>query len=586
MCAQVAYDTKRFDVDVAIAADRTVEITEKISVAFKQPRHGLVRTIPHVVERAGARRSASFVFLEYTANGISVPASTSDDGTKYTLKIGDPDRTVSGSVIYTIRYRIGGALTNIDSKDAWGERVEFFWNLVPAEWPTAVDASKITITYPEPTRDSVAARVLFGPRGSRAGVELAWGKPVVGRTDLLAPKFVDRTRFEVETRRRLDKGYGITAVLGLPKGTVAEADDADIERLLTPKASNPIFDGEPPSNPIGLILPLLPGAAFLWWTLKSRPQKPGPRVVRFDPPQGIDPMRAGVLYDDKFQPRDVLAGIVSLAQQGACKLRVEDKSFGVQITGREAATLSDPEKRLLQELKPYGPDVAPDTLRSTFASSFRALDAVVRNQLVMDGWRKRTGNGGWGCLATIVLIVATVGSCLFGGIWACPGFILGVILVAIALASGSPWTDHGAFKKWELDGLREFIFRAHKDPLEFAAKFHPDTAMYERLLPYAIGFGLVTEWSRAFEGIDLEQPAWIDSGGDGMLWYWMFSDGWSGVDSEWSSAVSGSGSSGWSSGDSGFGGGFSSGGGFDGGGGFDSGGSVGDGGGGGGGGDW
>jgi hypothetical protein len=584
--AQVAYDTKRFDVDVAISQNRSVEITEKISVDFREERRGLVRTIPHVIQGKDAKRRVGYTFLEFTANGKTVPASSDDDGNQYTLKIGDPNLRVIGDVTYTIRYRVTGALTNIDKNDAWGPRVEFFWNLLPIGWPTPIEASKITLTYPEPASKGIAARVLFGPRGSRAGIELAEDKPVVGRTDLLSPRFVGNTTFEVETRRRLEKGFGITVVLGLPKGTLLGRDDAIIETPLVDREPETLTYDSFPNNPIGLFLPVIPGAAFLWWTLKNRPKKPGPLVVRFDPPSGVDPMRAGVLYDDKFQPRDVLAGIVSVAQQGACTLKVEDKSFALHFTGRQPATLSDPEKRLLDELRPFGPDITPEGLRNSFSASFRTLDAVVRNQLIADGWRKQSGNAGWGCLAFFLFLAATVGSCMLGGIWGCAGLILGGVVLAIGLASGSPWTDHGAFKKWELDGLKEFIVRAHKDPLEFAAKYHPTTAMYEKLLPYAIGFGLVQEWSKSFAGIDLEQPTWIDSGGDTMLWYWMFSDGWGGVDNDWSSAVSDSSGGGWGGGDSGFGGGFSSGGGFDGGGGFDSGGSVGDGGGGGGGGDW
>lgn len=586
--SQVAFDTRRFDVDVKIGQDRSVEITENISVTFREPRRGIVRTVPHEIQGKTAKRRVRYQFLEYTANGISVPGAASDDGSQWSIKIGDPDRRVSGSIQYTIRYRVEGALTDIDGKDSWGPRTEFFWNLVPIGWPTGSGASKIHITFPPPAAEGVVSRVLYGPKGSRAGIELAYGKEVVGRTDLLNPVFPDRTTFEVSTRKPLEKGYGVTVVLGLPKGTVEARDDALIETYsgsLDKQSPEPFSNGnfDLPSNPAGIILPIIPGAALLWWTLSKRPKKPGPLVVRFDPPEGVDPMRAGVLYDNNFQPRDVLAGIVSLAQQGACRLQVEDKSFAVHLTGREPAKLSDPERRLLEELGHFGPDIRPDTLRHSFASSFRAIGAVVTNQLVLDGWRKGSGNGMWGCLAFFLLLAATAGSCIFGGVWACIGLVAGGVLLAIALISGSPWTDHGEFKKWELDGLKEFIVRAHKDPLEFAAKHHPTSAMYEKLLPYAIGFGLVQEWSKAFAGIDLEQPAWIDSGSDAFLWYWMFSDGWGSIDNDWGSAVS---SPAWSSGDSGFGGGFSSGGGFDGGGGFDSGGSVGDGGGGGGGGDW
>ena len=109
----------------------------------------------------------------------------------------------------------------------------------------------------------------------------------------------------------------------------------------------------------------------------------------------------------------------------------------------------------------------------------------------------------------------------------------------------------------------------------------PDQALFERLLPYAVAFGAVQQWTRAFDGIQLQPPQWVDGYMGDTLWLSSFVGDAQTAQSAWEGAVSHTDSgSGFSSGDSGFGGGWS-----DSGGGFDSGGSSGDGGGGGGGGD-
>lgn len=535
-------------------------------------------------------------FLDFKANGQQVAASKSDDGTLYTLKIGDPGGTVFGHVIYTIQYRVTHALTNEPAGEGLGERAELYWNAVPTGWPTASSHSHIRIEYPDPKPGNFGARVLFGPQNDRAGIQHLFGKPVIGRTDLLETHYNGRTSFDVETKKGIQKGFGVTVVFGLPKGTVEETDDRIMASPRAPTgtsqedSSDSHDDFSFPTNPLGLLLPIIPALMAVPWAISRRPKSPGPLVVRFDPPEGIDPIQAGVLADNRFEPRDVLAGIVSLAQKGALVMRAGD-SITLTLTGARPASLSYLELQLLNALTPFGPEINPSLLVQKFNVSYTSLKFASENSLLKGGLRRPSASGGCAMSLVIILFIAlSIVGFGVGGFFGCGGVVGGLIALIVVFRMPSPWTQQGASKRWELDGLREFIMRAQKDPIEFAVKYVPNAALYEKLLPYAIGFGLAREWSSAFQGIDMPAPAWFDGADTHVAWNTYFYDHYNTFDSEWSHAVTSTPPPTWSSGGSGFSGGdsggFSSGGGFDGGGGFSGGGDVGGGGGGGGGGDW
>ena len=107
-------------------------------------------------------------------------------------------------------------------------------------------------------------------------------------------------------------------------------------------------------------------------------------------------------------------------------------------------------------------------------------------------------------------------------------------------------------------GFKQFIETAETRRSEFAEK----TGLFYEYLPYAIVFGCVDRWSKAFEGLDLPAPNWYGSNSAFTALYFASAmNGFS--DTAVSAIVSTPGGSG----SSGFGGGGSSGGGGGGGGG-------------------
>jgi hypothetical protein len=122
------------------------------------------------------------------------------------------------------------------------------------------------------------------------------------------------------------------------------------------------------------------------------------------------------------------------------------------------------------------------------------------------------------------VIGAAVGGAAFGlGIYgasslfvspvACLSLILSGILTGIIIAAFAPAmprkTVKGARALWHIIGFREFIQRVEKDRLERMLREDPN--LFDRVLPYALVFGIADEWAAKFEGLLQKPPDWYVS---------------------------------------------------------------------------
>ena len=126
-------------------------------------------------------------------------------------------------------------------------------------------------------------------------------------------------------------------------------------------------------------------------------------------------------------------------------------------------------------------------------------------------------------------------------------------------------TEVGNKVYYELQGLKIYIKTAEKHRIEFHNDPKKYRGVFEKLLPYAILFGLEKKWIKEFKDIYTEQPDWY-RGDMSTFNAYLLMDSISSVNSGITTPAFQSGG-GFSSGGSGFGGGGFSGGGGGGGGG-------------------
>lgn len=265
----------------------------------------------------------------------------------------------------------------------------------------------------------------------------------------------------------------------------------------------------------------------------QRVSSPGPR---FAPAPG-----ATVLYDALLLDADrraIAAALIDLAVRRKVRLLVDAdaapqgggrKRAPVAIEVVDGATFAPEELGVLEAL--FGPDHTSGRVRR-FSSDGRALHRRVRavldeaeSGLAAAGLLTR-GRRGWATYLLRVAATLVVGVCLFLllAAWAVsePGAALYVVLFAglvIAIATmvvaPAPWRRFRPAAqpmREHLAGMREYIALAEAEPLRFSqsadgAELRQDVSpeaaserlqrflLNERLLPYAVLFGLERSWT-------------------------------------------------------------------------------------------
>ena len=258
---------ENYDVKMDVNTAKVVDITENIDVFFTKPSHGIFRNIP----LSGGSIDNVSVSENYT---------TSRNGSDYVIKIGDPNRFVSGKHSYTINYKHS-------LKDKPGE---FYYNIIGTGWSVPINHTSFEVNMPKPF-DAEKAGISIGTYGT------------VG--------FKDRAVYSIagvnvrgETRQALQPNEGVTLRIPL------EGNYFNIPLDTTKFAVAAIM----------LLLTFI--SWFIWFTV-GRDEHVTP-VVNFYPPEGYSTAEAEVLYKGKASQKGLVSLIIWLADKGYLKI-VEDR---------------------------------------------------------------------------------------------------------------------------------------------------------------------------------------------------------------------------------------------------------------------
>ncbi len=495
--ASVAWEIASFEVNITIHEDATAAITETIGADFTgEHRHGLYRDIPiHYTDRAGQH----FVIrlrVRDVVNEQDVPwPYRLESHERYVrVRIGEADTTVTGRQTYRIRYDVArGAVRFFPNHD------ECYWNLTGNEWAVPIQQASARIELPETVSD-VRALAYVG---------------VYGSTERLEPSPSPHERIVIlEPSRALRPYEGVTAVIGWAKGSVHPPSTL---RVIGWWLSDNWVYG----------IPLVVFVGMLWlWNAKGRdPHLHRSPVVQYEPPDDLCPAEAGTLWDQRVDVRDVTSSIVDLAVRGY--LRIEPIETGHVKIPRVAdyhlvnlkswigdATLKPFEQELLKGLfKTPLTTVELSDLEQQFYSAFLDIRDDIYRGLVARGYFDSHPDT---VRAHYMAWSVGVGFSFCWGLTMTAGWHQGSVAAAwIASAMSTAIiflfgfvmprrTLNGAQVMDRLAGFIEFLRRADADRIRRIN----DPSLFERGLPYAMAFGLVDRWAKAFEGLAMAAPAW------------------------------------------------------------------------------
>lgn len=542
--AASAEEIKSFETDISINKDGTVDVRETIEYDFGNLyRHGIFREIPELrVNNEGKKYILDYTdFSVKDIEGNNYQYKLSRYNNIITLKIGDPDKTITGINRYVIGYRISGVLTYFSDHD------ELYFNATGNDWEVPIGVARTTVKLPKVVEENkIRAACYTGATGS---------------TETLCNFSVEGPVISFDTQQPLLYGEGLTIVAGFPKQMIA---------TLEAKPYVPFWE-----TPFGRILAfvlttVLIIAAVAWyiitpfyiiykWFKEGRDPEGtvGQVSAWFDPPKSVKtdryltPGEVGTLGDETVDLKDISATIIDLARRGYIKIEERKKKDFYLLKKvpktRGNHTLLPFEKTLLDKFFK-----SKSELRLKDAKLYEEVEEVKKSlyeAVVSEGLFPKNPQS----IRTIYYVISFLA--LFTG---------NMFLAIVALVFGRVMprkTVDGANAKNVAQSLKNFLSSQERQ-----LKFQADKQMmFEKLLPFAVAFGVEKIWAKRFENLDIKQPSWYSGYGTSHFSSYIFVNSLSSSMSSFRTAATPTRSSTGHS--SGFSGGFSGGGGGGGGGG-------------------
>lgn len=294
------YTITSYNIDMVVNEDNTFDITETITAYFTTSKHGIYRRIPlkNNVTRTDGTKSNNRAKI----NNISVSENytTSNESRYKVIKIGDSNKTITGSHTYTIKYTY-----NI-GKDPLKDTDELYFNLIGDEWDTSISNVTFKITMPK-SFDKSLLGFSSGVTGSANSSNVSYtvsGNIITG--------FLNST---------LSSGQALTVRLTLPEGYfVGASSNVDMYAVAV------II--------ISLVCALI---AYRLWAKYGKDDEVI-ETVEFYPPEGYNSAEVGFLYEGTAETPAVISLLIYLANEGYLKIEETEeqgifkKSKGFRIT--------------------------------------------------------------------------------------------------------------------------------------------------------------------------------------------------------------------------------------------------------------
>ena len=501
-----AYDPAgitNYEAHFRVADNGDLTATERLTVEFPIPLHGIFRffdivdpTAPH------ARRIPHDIRVTRDGAEEQIDLSRRNDGRFRVVRIGSPDRTLTGQHHYEIRYRIKGAI----EPGTTGETSQFYWNLIPSGWVMSTSRAELSVDLPVASQDKVSCAVGTGATG---------GCTVEGAG----------TRQLRVTTGSLEPNTPVTIKTGLD--------------LPTPDAGDTLpwtarWDGVlGRSLPITGIVALLAVLAGAWgWVWRRRTWESEPAFpVMYAPPEGIGPGQGSYILNESVGRDQFVATLLYAAEKGRIDLDRDGDAWTIRRpehgTGADVDTVTERALSALTMEKGGKLTIAKGHVKSGHTLD-TAQDAF---ETAAASWAKKKGlissiprvtrHGIW---ALIALLVA-VAICVFGIFdmslaAAVPGAygattlgLLGGRATTRRTSSGRQlWSEVGGFRRMlaTSSGEARFDFSGRKE-------------LYTAYIPWAVAFGCADEWAKKYRTETGDEPpmpsyasGWSDSGGSSI----------------------------------------------------------------------
>ncbi|HSW81003.1 MAG TPA: DUF2207 domain-containing protein [Candidatus Saccharimonas sp.] len=494
------------------ASDNVAElkVVEKIVADFPDfdQNHGIERAIPQSYRNHSLELNVQSVT---DGSGTDWAYSTSTSNDNKVLRIGNASTYVHGEQTYVITYTMRGVSLNLSDHD------EFYWDINGDQWQQYFGQVVAHIHVPanlvSALQDRKACYVGFTHSEETNCISTVADESDGGKL------------ITFNTLNQVTPSETMTTVLAFNNGTFADysMSPAAIRQLL-------INVAEFLTLPIAAALFI-----FIGWRRNGRDARgKGVIVPQYLPPKELSVLASNAVLTEKFASKAISATIIDLAVRHYIKIyEVQKQKMIGSSTDYELELIKLPDSlrdeeqqvvKMLFTVVQIGTKVQLSDLKRTLAQQSQQLGKSVNKQLATDGYFKATPERAqlpYHIASIICYIVGFfllrtnaslfVGLSLFG-----TGIILnlGALIMAARTAKGAAMKDY-------LLGLKMYIKLAEAERLKVLQSPHGELTekidindkiqlikLYEKLLPYAMLFGLEKDWAREMAGLYQQSPDW------------------------------------------------------------------------------
>ncbi len=518
-----------FDSVIEIHEDASITVTETIDVTFDIQKHGIYREIPvRYTDTYGNSFKTDFDVLNIQQDGQPAQVNYSYGYSDVSLRIGDPDRYISGTHTYEITYTVDRVFLYFDEYD------ELYWNVTGTDWEVPIDRSSATVILPDGAQVEQFS-CYTGYYGSTAQ---------------------NCTKNDAGDVAQFEANDFLTVAVAFTKGQIYEPTLWDRFVWL-------VFD-----NWYALIPLLVLGFTFwMWYTRGKDPKMNKTVIAEYEPPNGIKSVYAGMLVHGRLKRDHLTSMIIQMAVDGYLKIKAETKKKNRKDRRKPLVTLIplkgsqglDKAHAQFHKMifKGKMAEIPLKKLKNTIpAQKMNRMKSELRKKIVSDGYYVKRS-----FVYQVLFIFLGVAVFAFSVVL---GAVLGLFTSFVGTTSGiaiivfgylmPALTKEGVEMRRKVLGFKDFMHTAER----YRSAWHEKEHIFADYLPYAIAFDDVDQWAKTFKDVHQAAPDWY--AGDTAFMALAMTGGFDSIASSIQSAAatpmpssSGSGGGGFSGG--GFGGG-------------------------------
>lgn len=476
-----------------------LHIVERISVNFTDNNHGITRAIPNSYKG----NSLQFHLNSVTStSGAPTEVSTSTQNGNTVLRIGNPNRTVTGPQEYTIDYTLKNVITFYKDHD------ELYWDVNGDQWDQSAELVKTTLVVPDGIKLAPQGLACYtGDYGSKASdctIQMS-GNQIQASATNLAPN------------------QTLTYVVGFQTGYFTPYSWYDkLHKYLIPLAE-------------AVLLPLVVFCIAFWYWLKNGRDARGTGIIvpQYDTPDGLRPLEVGTIIDFKVDNRDITATIIDLAVRRYIKiieakhdhlLRKDTQTYTLELTNADSSNLNSNERAIIGAIFPQntvGEQASLSDLKNKFYTTAKSVRENVEFMLTTLGYFRKNPLKSGKVLKFFfpVVVIFLIYSGAHFGVALAFGILAAAVIAYLFGRAMPSRTAKGVAADEHIQGLKLYLKVAEAARLQKLqspnAPYGEQTGepvktvqLFEKLLPYAMVLSVEKEWAKQFETIYTVAPDW------------------------------------------------------------------------------